>query len=335
MGRRYYCDYCDKTFIDDLDARKKHLISSHHIKLRKLHYEQHRDPRTILAEESVKMSCRRFLQHGECQFAGSCKYTHYSTEDLWHIKQQIALEDYDASCQKQVVPEVPSLESWLEKYNIQHSKLTKRETDDVSIFWTYPERLEYRVDLPPSLKKFKPEDFKDSDFAEWGIVQRIAGDTPSIQTFNQQGGKLLVDAPRLFTKQKIQESGQTTFKGAFDIDALDIRDIDKEFRIRGYTYTNAFKSTQEVCVDGSMSFIQWRNNWVAYMDNMLQGILVNMHTRHLYVSVSIDCIQIDPEAHANYINRIGKDRVPSYCNRESLQIGSGYIYGIFGQKKND
>lgn len=42
MGRRYYCDYCDKTFIDDLEARRKHLTSSHHIKLRKLHYEQHR-----------------------------------------------------------------------------------------------------------------------------------------------------------------------------------------------------------------------------------------------------------------------------------------------------
>lgn len=42
MGRRYYCDYCDKTFIDDLDARKKHLSSSHHIKLRNLHYELHR-----------------------------------------------------------------------------------------------------------------------------------------------------------------------------------------------------------------------------------------------------------------------------------------------------
>lgn len=42
MRRRYYCDYCDKSFIDDLDARQKHLQSSHHIKLRNLHYEHHR-----------------------------------------------------------------------------------------------------------------------------------------------------------------------------------------------------------------------------------------------------------------------------------------------------
>lgn len=42
MGRRYYCDYCDKSFIDDLGARRKHLQSSHHIRLRNIHYELNR-----------------------------------------------------------------------------------------------------------------------------------------------------------------------------------------------------------------------------------------------------------------------------------------------------
>lgn len=42
MGRRYYCDYCDKSFIDDLGARKKHLQSAHHIKLRNIYYELNR-----------------------------------------------------------------------------------------------------------------------------------------------------------------------------------------------------------------------------------------------------------------------------------------------------
>lgn len=42
MGRRYYCDYCDKNFLDVLEARRKHLQSAHHIKLRNLHYEYSR-----------------------------------------------------------------------------------------------------------------------------------------------------------------------------------------------------------------------------------------------------------------------------------------------------
>lgn len=39
MGRRYYCDYCDKTFIDDIDARKKHINSALHQKIRNEHYQ--------------------------------------------------------------------------------------------------------------------------------------------------------------------------------------------------------------------------------------------------------------------------------------------------------
>lgn len=39
MGKRYYCDYCDRSFNDDLEARKKHLNGSMHMRLRKEHYD--------------------------------------------------------------------------------------------------------------------------------------------------------------------------------------------------------------------------------------------------------------------------------------------------------
>lgn len=38
MSRRYYCDYCDKTFIDDIDARKKHINGLVHQNMRREHY---------------------------------------------------------------------------------------------------------------------------------------------------------------------------------------------------------------------------------------------------------------------------------------------------------
>lgn len=38
MGKRYYCDYCDKTFADNSQNRKKHLNGVVHDRLRKLHY---------------------------------------------------------------------------------------------------------------------------------------------------------------------------------------------------------------------------------------------------------------------------------------------------------
>ncbi|XP_022909307.1 zinc finger matrin-type protein 5 [Onthophagus taurus] len=166
MGRRYYCDYCNKTFIDDLDARKKHLSSSHHIKLRNLHYEMYRDPQTVVAEEAVKLPCRRFMQTGICQFAGNCKYTHYTVEELWNIKQQVEHEIQEKRSAKMMVTEVPPLETWLDKFYKKHNQAKNAES--IELFWSYPEVLESRTDLPPSIKKFQIDHFTDGEFEEWG-----------------------------------------------------------------------------------------------------------------------------------------------------------------------
>lgn len=64
------------------------------------------------------------------------------------------------------MPEVPDAESWLVKYKTKHSSGSDSKT--VEAGWTYPAQLEMRTDLPPSIKKFSPEDFVDGDFAEWG-----------------------------------------------------------------------------------------------------------------------------------------------------------------------
>ncbi|XP_018336814.1 zinc finger matrin-type protein 5 [Agrilus planipennis] len=166
MGRRYYCDYCNKTFIDDIDARKKHLSSIHHVKLRKLHYELHRDSKTVLIEESQKPPCRRFFQFGECQFSGSCKYSHYTHDQLWQLQEEIEKCENEKKL-KEMSVEIPSIESWLEKYK-KSSKCSKDSSEFVHTSWSYPEHLNARQDLPPSLKKFKAEDFLDDDFEEWG-----------------------------------------------------------------------------------------------------------------------------------------------------------------------
>lgn len=40
MGKQYYCDYCDRSFKDETDARKKHLSSLQHINNKANHYNQ-------------------------------------------------------------------------------------------------------------------------------------------------------------------------------------------------------------------------------------------------------------------------------------------------------
>ncbi|KAJ3662139.1 hypothetical protein Zmor_006498 [Zophobas morio] len=143
MRRRYYCDYCEKSFIDDLDARRKHLQSSYHIKLRNLHYEHHRDFRTILKEECEKTPCRRFLSNGVCQFSGMCKYTHYTPEQLWEIKLQVDSQEQGKKIR------IPTIESWLQTYYEKHSK---ENLDMIHIPWSYPEQLE-QSDGPSHLQQ--------------------------------------------------------------------------------------------------------------------------------------------------------------------------------------
>ncbi|CAH0546227.1 unnamed protein product [Brassicogethes aeneus] len=165
MGRRYYCDYCDKNFIDDLDARKKHLQSAQHIKNRNLHYEAQRDPETIFREESLKMPCRRFLLEGFCQFEGNCKYSHYSPDQLYEISQLVEYNKEQKRKKEQELVPIPSVESWHEKYS---ETFSKSNVEVVNTFWDYPANLETRLDLPPSLQKFKPGQFTSDNFEEWG-----------------------------------------------------------------------------------------------------------------------------------------------------------------------
>ena len=39
MGKRYYYDFCDRSFTDTSEARKKHIHGVQHLRNRKLHYD--------------------------------------------------------------------------------------------------------------------------------------------------------------------------------------------------------------------------------------------------------------------------------------------------------
>lgn len=39
MGKRYFCDYCDRSFQDNLHNRKKHLNGVQHLRAKKVWYD--------------------------------------------------------------------------------------------------------------------------------------------------------------------------------------------------------------------------------------------------------------------------------------------------------
>ena len=65
MGKRYYCDYCNKSFADNPVSRKTHLSGVVHAQNKRAHYDAFRDEEEILRDEANKRPCRTFLSSGE------------------------------------------------------------------------------------------------------------------------------------------------------------------------------------------------------------------------------------------------------------------------------
>lgn len=82
MGKNYWCDFCQRSFVDILETRKKHIRSIQHQRLRKLHYDSFKDAASLLQEESTRHPCKRFFQTGQCDFGDLCKYSHTNIENL-------------------------------------------------------------------------------------------------------------------------------------------------------------------------------------------------------------------------------------------------------------
>ncbi|KAH0625537.1 hypothetical protein JD844_015083 [Phrynosoma platyrhinos] len=68
MGKRYFCDYCDRSFQDNLHNRKKHLNGVQHLRAKKVWYD---------------------LFRGQCDFGSNCRFSHMTEADLEKLSAQV------------------------------------------------------------------------------------------------------------------------------------------------------------------------------------------------------------------------------------------------------
>nr|CAD7400388.1 unnamed protein product [Timema cristinae] len=111
-----------------------------------------------------------------------------------------------------------------------------------------------------------------------------------------------------------------------DLIEFSSRDIYKELRLRGYNYSGLFRGL--VCADnlGTTGKVQWSDNWVAFMDNMLQMQILQEDTRGLFVPTSIDKLTIDPKAHQSILQSLGEEKhYPVYAYKDVCIIRSGGV----------
>ncbi|XP_008284710.1 zinc finger matrin-type protein 5 [Stegastes partitus] len=174
MGKRYYCDYCDRSFQDNMHNRKKHLNGVQHHRAKKAWFDHFRDAATILYDEQTKKPCRKFLQKGICDFP-NCRFSHMSEEELFHLKRQVEderrrREDSD----DRIMPE-PSVEDWLLRREKRQSALsskgdlkTKDDNEEGQPEIDIPQQFLSIPDLPPSLLPPPPGGWRVKANTEWG-----------------------------------------------------------------------------------------------------------------------------------------------------------------------
>ncbi|CAH2232242.1 jg2964 [Pararge aegeria aegeria] len=93
------------------------------------------------------------------------------------------------------------------------------------------------------------------------------------------------------------------------------KDFYKELRLRGYQYGGIFRSIIGSNIEGTRGRLAWSNNWVAFMDCMLQMRIVSQDTRGLFVPTRIQKLCIDANMHYDAISKMNPD-----STRQSFEI---------------
>ncbi|NP_001037478.1 p270 [Bombyx mori] len=93
------------------------------------------------------------------------------------------------------------------------------------------------------------------------------------------------------------------------------KDFYKELRLRGYQYSGLFRGVLGCNVEGSRGRLAWVNNWVTFMDCMLQLKIIGQDTRGLFVPTRIEKLSIDAKMHYYAISKMNPD-----ANRQSFEV---------------
>ncbi|KAJ8688225.1 hypothetical protein QAD02_024020, partial [Eretmocerus hayati] len=107
---------------------------------------------------------------------------------------------------------------------------------------------------------------------------------------------------------------------------LKTEDVYKDLRLRGYDYSGLFQGVKSSDNRGSAGKLSWVNEWISYVDTMLQFSILGKDTRDLYLPTRLQQAIIDPVAHKQIVEKLGENEgVPVYSYPQIGVIKSGAI----------
>ena len=105
---------------------------------------------------------------------------------------------------------------------------------------------------------------------------------------------------------------------------LERGDIYKELRLRGYDYGGLFRGITKTDTKANAGELEWANNWISFMDTMLQFSIMGKDLRELYLPTRIERVVIDPMKHMKFLEN-GAENVPCYMYKDINVIKSGGV----------
>lgn len=136
-----------------------------------------------------------------------------------------------------------------------------------------------------------------------------------------EGGSVAVSG-RIYVPEDIKKETinlpKPIVKSEPEILNLTTADIYKELRLRGYDYDGIFRGIHESDNHGLTGKLKWENNWISFIDTMLQFSILGQNVRELYLPTRLQRAVINPAEHLEFINSIQRDEihVPVYMYRD-------------------
>ncbi|XP_037959865.1 fatty acid synthase [Teleopsis dalmanni] len=88
---------------------------------------------------------------------------------------------------------------------------------------------------------------------------------------------------------------------------LSINDAYKELRLRGYDYSGIFRGIVTSDSYAKSGKLKWVDNWISFMDTMLQFTILSKDLRELYLPTRIEKAVINPLKHMEIVSQMSQE----------------------------
>ncbi|CAL1299396.1 unnamed protein product [Larinioides sclopetarius] len=147
--------------------------------------------------------------------------------------------------------------------------------------------------------------------------------------FEISEGGMTVCTGHIYSQEEGTKADASELLKSNDLKSLPLNqdDIYKELKLRGYDYGPTFQGLAGADIEGNKGLLKWTDEWVVFLDTMLQFTILGSPKRALCLPTRIQYMKIDPILHKTVMDSALKEYngVPVFHDKLTKQIVSGGV----------